>query len=342
MSGFRFGGLREGVFRVSFQLPAHFFCATTTQTMDDAVAVADKSDEQDTATPAGAHAHLYNVEKKPLWWRRQAGRRGTKAQRAALRRMEELGYVLEKKKYKPGVERYNLVDLFNARPKHGSVSDNVGKEEVLVSEKEYWLEIGFGRGENILTNAQLHPDRCYIGADVHQPGACTVAGRMEEGIKLRKYWGGATMFSQKAKQEDGATGSTTNDRLPYDNVRIYCGDGIKFLNLIPAHSLSAIILPFPDPFEQDHHEKFRVIQKDTLLTLERVLKKGGSFYLATDAIEFFEWCCGIFNTYGKERGWQEVVPCPDRTEWLPAISYYEQKGFDEGRSTHTRCWRCPS
>ena len=310
--------------------------------MDDAE-VADKCDEKVSAKPSAAHSHLHQVEKKPLWWRRQAGRRGTKGQRAALRRMEELGYVLEKKKYKPGVERYNLVDLFDTRPKHGSVSDNVGKGDIGVSEKECWLEIGFGRGENILTNAQLHPDRCYIGADVHQPGACTVAGRMEEAIKSGKYWDGATMFSKESKQEDGATGSTTNDRRPpYDNVRIYCGDGIKFLNLIPSHSLTAIILPFPDPFQQDHHEKFRVIQKDTLVTLERVLKKGGSFYLATDAIEFFEWCCGIFNTYGKERGWQEVAPCPDRTEWLPAISYYEQKGFDEGRSTHVRCWLCPS
>ena len=318
--------------------------------MDDAE-VADKSDEQVSASrPSDAHPHSHHVEKKPLWWRRQAGRRGTKSQRAALRRMEELGYVLEKKKYKPGVEGYSIVDLFAKRPGQNAMSDDDGKEDmdVVASEKEYWLEIGFGRGENILTNAQLHPDRCYIGADVHQPGACTILGRMEEGIKSGKYWDGATMFSTEAKQDNDGTGpATTNDKpygnvRPYDNVRIYCGDGIKFLNLIPSHSLSAIILPFPDPFQQDHHEKFRVIQKDTLVTLERVLKKGGSFYLATDAIEFFEWCRGIFDSHGKERGWQEVAPCPDRTEWLPAISYYEQKGFDEGRSTHTRCWRCPS
>lgn len=316
---------------------------TTTQTMDDTeVLVADKSDVKVSAKPSGAHSHLHHVEKKPLWWRRQAGRRGTKGQRAALRRMEELGYVLEKKKYKPGVERYNLADLFDTRPRHASVSDNGEEEDIAASEKEYWLEIGFGRGENILTSAQLHPDRCYIGADVHQPGACTVVGRMEEGIKSENYWDGATMFSKDAKQDEDVAAPTTKQRRPYDNVRIYCGDGIKFLNLIPSHSLSAIILPFPDPFQQDGHEKFRVIQKDTLVTLERVLKMGGSFYLATDAIEFFEWCCGIFDSHGKERGWQEVMPCPDRTEWLPAISYYEQKGFDEGRSTHVRCWRCPS
>jgi tRNA G46 methylase TrmB len=295
---------------------------------------ADKSDDKDTATLPSAHyLNPHHAEKKPLWWRRQAGRRGTKGQRAVLRRMEERGYVLEKKQYKPGVERYSLVDLFAKHP-----------EVAAVSEKEYWLEIGFGRGENILTNAQLHHDRCYIGADVHQPGACTVLGRMEEGIKSGQYWDGAILFSKEAKQDDvpGSTPNALRPHRPYDNVRIYCGDGIKFLNLIPSHSLSAIVLPFPDPFPKIDHKKFRVIQPDTLVSLERVLNKGGAFYLATDAIEFFEWCCEIFDSYGKERGWQEVLPCPDRTEWLPAISYYEQKGFDEGRSTNIRCWRCPS
>ena len=282
-----------------------------------------ESAEQATAGTC-THPQSHHVEKKPLWWRRQAGRRGTKGQRATLRRMEELGYVLEKKKYKPGVEGYSLVDLF-------------AKGE---SEKEYWLEIGFGRGENILTNAQMHPDRCYIGADVHQPGTCTVLGRMEDAIESGKYWDGATMFAKESKPADIVTGSANH--RPYDNVRIYCGDGIKFFHLIPSHSLSAIILPFPDPFPNSGHEKFRVIQPSTLQSLERVLKPGGAFYLATDAIEFFEWCCGIFESHGRERGWQEVMPCPDRTQWLPAISYYEQKGFDEGRSTYVRCWRCPT
>lgn len=37
--------------------------------------------------------------------------------------------------------------------------------------------------------------------------------------------------------------------------------------------------------------------------------------------------------------WQEVKPIPNRREWLPAVSRYEQKGWDEGRQTMLSCWR---
>ena len=33
-----------------------------------------------------------------------------------------------------------------------------------------------------------------------------------------------------------------------------------------------------------------------------------------------------------------IEPCPDRSEWLPAVSRYERKGLEEGRSTKLSCW----
>ena len=37
--------------------------------------------------------------------------------------------------------------------------------------------------------------------------------------------------------------------------------------------------------------------------------------------------------------WQEVKPVPNRREWLPAISHYEQKAWDDGRQTILSCWK---
>ena len=37
--------------------------------------------------------------------------------------------------------------------------------------------------------------------------------------------------------------------------------------------------------------------------------------------------------------WKEVIPCPDRKEWLPIVSYYERKGVDRGHSTMMQCWQ---
>ena len=50
--------------------------------------------------------------------------------------------------------------------------------------------------------------------------------------------------------------------------------------------------------------------------------------------------CTIFQFDEFSMFWEEVVPCPDRENWLPAVSYYEQKGLDEGRSTMLQCWQC--
>mmetsp|Transcript_33120 Transcript_33120/g.72634 ORF Transcript_33120/g.72634 Transcript_33120/m.72634 type:complete len:376 (+) Transcript_33120:57-1184(+) len=290
------------------------------------------------------------VDKKPRWWRQHAGRRGTRSQRAALSRMSKLGYVIERASYG---DELDLVDMFAERPRCSCEKDSIEDTECISNaqntttttttvaddSKEYWLEIGFGRGENLLASAKMNPARCYIGADVHQPGACIALGRMEEAANTNTYWDQAMLHgSARAADRTRVEDATFK---PYDNVRIYCGDGIKLLHSIPAQSLSAIVLPFPDPWPNtlSGHSKFRVIQPDTLPCLERVLKCNGMLYLATDDVAFDEWCRDIFDEHGKERGWYEIQPCPDRSDWLPAISTYEEKGVKEGRCINLRCWR---
>jgi len=82
------------------------------------------------------------------------------------------------------------------------------------------------------------------------------------------------------------------------------------------------------------------------MTLSRK-RNCGYFYLATDIQGFDVWTRGLFLKRQKEQKelssscpvvWEEVIPCPSRTEWLPLISQYEQKGLNEGRQTHLQCW----
>ena len=61
--------------------------------------------------------------------------------------------------------------------------------------------------------------------------------------------------------ENDATTILTNEkkiqssRLPYDNLRIFPGDGVKLLGFLPENSIDEIYLTHPDPWpkEQDHH-----------------------------------------------------------------------------------------
>ena len=314
------------------------------------------------------------ISRKPRWWKRLAGRRGTAAQRKAIGRMTQQGYVLPKLcKYQ---HELNLEKVFQESPSRRAkaicpeevlspmIEDDSGSGDLhsnpanVAKHKDVCLEIGFGLGDNILTNAIKFPNRYFIGAEIHQPGVGIALMRMEKAIKTKTYWLDQTWFdeSDKVKVEERQESRTSTDRAkpdddvdddyqPYDNLRIFAGDGIKLLGFLPDKSLDEIYLTFPDPWPQEQHQQWRVIQEETVQMIGRILKPSGRFYLATDAINFDKWTQRIFQTVQdkeiESKGsteWEAIDPCPDRRSWLPAISKYEEKGVEEGRYTVCRCW----
>jgi tRNA G46 methylase TrmB len=168
--------------------------------------------------------------------------------------------------------------------------------------------------------------------------------------------------------------SVYSRRTPYVNLRIHGGDGHKLLSKIPDNSLAAVLVTFPDPFPKDDEKQWRLIQVQTLIEFHRILRPPsknlsnndqnlttsksynvdstsrleksnippGVFYLATDHDGYDEWSHEIMsrvNNTVSTRPLFEEIPCPDRREFLPAVSTYEQKGWNEGRSTKVSCWR---
>jgi tRNA (guanine-N7-)-methyltransferase len=113
------------------------------------------------------------------------------------------------------------------------------------------LEIGFGDGEQLATLAALHPDRDYLGAEVHEPGVGHLLLRVE------------------------ALGLT--------NVRIARHDAVELLRhqLAPG-SLDEVLVYFPDPWHKKRHHKRRLIQPPFVALLLERLRVGGVFRLATD------------------------------------------------------------
>src|SRR5215207_1053901 len=79
------------------------------------------------------------------------------------------------------------------------------------------LEIGFGNGENLATLAEAHPERDYLGIEVHRPGV----GRL----------------------------LLAADASGLSNVRVICHDAVEVLERqLPSHSLDAVMILFPDPW----------------------------------------------------------------------------------------------
>ncbi|WP_455380255.1 tRNA (guanosine(46)-N7)-methyltransferase TrmB [Acidihalobacter prosperus] len=113
------------------------------------------------------------------------------------------------------------------------------------------LEIGFGDGQSLSCQAKEHPERDFVGIEVHRPGV----GRL----------------LQLIEQEN------------LTNVRIFNADAVEVLETkIPDGSLNTVQIFFPDPWHKKRHHKRRIIQSDFVALLARKLEPNGRLHLATD------------------------------------------------------------
>lgn len=143
-----------------------------------------------------------------------------------------------------------------------------GREAPLV------LEIGFGMGDSLVEMAAAHPERDYIGVDVHPPGIGTML---------------------KLIDERGLT-----------NLRVYEVDGMEVLRqCIADAAIRQFQIYFPDPWHKKRHHKRRLIQPASVQLLHEKLAPEGILHIATDwenyaehimevmaEAEGFENCCG--------------------------------------------------
>ena len=119
------------------------------------------------------------------------------------------------------------------------------------------LEIGFGDGESLLALAHAHPERDFIGVDVHASGI----GHLLLGL----------------------------ERNPAGNLRIYREDVARALEqCLPEESLAAALTLFPDPWPKKRHHKRRLLTANFADLLVSRLAPGGFWQLALDWPDYIE------------------------------------------------------
>ena len=113
------------------------------------------------------------------------------------------------------------------------------------------VEIGFGNGENLAALASAHPERDYLGIEVHRPGV----GRLLLAIEARRL----------------------------ANVRVICHDAVEVLERqLAPQSLAEVLILFPDPWPKKRHHKRRLVQGPFVELVTERLQSGGVLRLATD------------------------------------------------------------
>ncbi len=120
------------------------------------------------------------------------------------------------------------------------------------------VEIGFGNGDHLAKIAAAHPERDYLGIEVHRPGV------------------GRLLLALEETQRTNGPGHPSN-------VRLICHDAVEVLaQQIPRESLDEVIILFPDPWPKKRHHKRRLVQGAFIQLVTERLSPGGLIRMATD------------------------------------------------------------
>ena len=113
------------------------------------------------------------------------------------------------------------------------------------------VEIGFGNGEYLAAQADLHPNRDYLGIEVHPPGV-------------------GQLLQRAAAAE-------------LNNLRVSRHDAVEVLGAqLTPHSIDELVVLFPDPWHKKRHNKRRLVNPAFAALAASRLVPGGRLRLATD------------------------------------------------------------
>jgi len=166
------------------------------------------------------------------------------------------------------------------------------------NDRPVWLEIGFGNGDTLAELAARHPDRNYLGIEVHSPGVGHLLLQLEaRGIA---------------------------------NVRALRHDAVEVLqHALPPASLAGAYLFFPDPWHKRRHHKRRILQPAFVELVARAIRPGGLFHAATDWEDYAQHMLAVLTAspaFENTAGPGGFVPRPEDRP----LTRFEQRGHRLG------------
>jgi tRNA (guanine-N7-)-methyltransferase len=163
---------------------------------------------------------------------------------------------------------------------------------------ELIVEIGPGTGESLIPMAEARPEANVLGFEVYRPAIARMLGHLA--------------------------------RKGLENVRIVEADAVAGMRcLLPAGSIDALWMFFPDPWPKPRHHKRRLLTPAFAALAAARMKSGGAWRIATDCADYAAWMREVLD---KNPGFTNKY----RNGWAPRwearpISQFEQRGLDAGR-----------
>lgn len=163
-----------------------------------------------------------------------------------------------------------------------------------------FLEIGFGSGVSLLTLAAAHPEWNFIGVETYLPAIKSLCA----GIAKQKL----------------------------NNIRIYNADAIDVIQqALPAETLQAVMIFFPDPWQKRRHYARRLLQKSFVELLLPKLQLGGAVHVATDWEDYAIHILKVLLQEPALLNQATAAQYAERSPLRPLLTKFEKRALREGR-----------
>lgn len=147
-------------------------------------------------------------------------------------------------------------------------------------ERRFEVDLGCGKGRFLLARAGKAPDTNFLGID--------------------------RMLRRIRKVDNRAR------RLNLENIRLLRVEAYYVVaHLLPASSVDAYYIFFPDPWPKARHEGHRLFNAPFLDALHRTLTASGVAHVATDHLPYFEQLSEVFAGDARFGAIEPFVPPED-------------------------------
>ena len=144
-----------------------------------------------------------------------------------------------------------------------SILERVDFSVIFAQPQPLEIELGSGDGTFLAQYAARHRERNFIGVE-------RLLGRLKK-------------LDRKGRRADLAN---------LAGIRIESAYFLEYL--VPAGSVAALHIYFPDPWPKRKHRHLRLINQRFPLLAQRVLQPGGRVYLRTDDADYFAQMLAVF------------------------------------------------
>jgi tRNA (guanine-N7-)-methyltransferase len=160
---------------------------------------------------------------------------------------------------------------------------------------ELIVEIGPGAGESLIPMAAARPEANMLVFEVYRPAIARMLGGLV--------------------------------RAGVENVRIVEADAVAGLErLLPAQSVDALWVFFPDPWPKPRHHKRRLLSPGFADLVASRLRLGGVWRIATDCADYAAWIRDVLDHDSRFAAEQ------NRLDWeARQITQFERRALDAGR-----------